>query len=227
METRFSHCGVALSGFLLPSGLTLAAALTGALHIRAELRGKRRQVYLFKPATTLLILLCALAVRPQVTPRYQVFVALGLLASLAGDIFLMLPQDRFLPGMASFFAAHLFYIAAFFSRTTPILTWTDTLALAVFGIAYGARLWPRLDSLRLPVLVYIIAILLMAAAALGQWRATGAPGAGLAALGALSFVLSDGVLAWDRFRQRVALAPVLVLGPYYLAQALLAWSILV
>ncbi|RIK41146.1 MAG: lysoplasmalogenase, partial [Chloroflexi bacterium] len=70
--------------------LTLAAALTGLLHIRAEFAGARRQVYLLKPLTTALILAAALAL-PAADGVYRALVAAGLIFSLAGDIFLMLP----------------------------------------------------------------------------------------------------------------------------------------
>ena len=54
-------------------------------------------MYVFKPFTMLLIL--ALAVQPSAsTPTsYRVFVVAGLAFSLAGDVFLMLPRDRFRP----------------------------------------------------------------------------------------------------------------------------------
>jgi uncharacterized membrane protein YhhN len=60
--------------------------------------------------------------------------------------------------------------------------------------------------------------------AVGRWRARRSPSASLAALGATAFVLSDGLLALNRFRSPLPIAPLLVLGPYYTAQYLLARS---
>ena len=45
--------------------------------------------------------------------RYAGFILAGLVFSLAGDVFLMLPSDQFMAGLVSFLIAHLFYIAAF------------------------------------------------------------------------------------------------------------------
>src|SRR5690606_449709 len=138
---------------------------------------------------------------------------------------LMLPHDAFLLGMVSFFAAHLLYIAAFTSRGGWVAAPLALIGLAAVGIGYSAWLWPTLGALRLPVLVYIAAILAMAWQATGHWLALGSPAAGRAALGAISFVVSDACLAWDRFRQPFRLAPLAVLGTYYLAQAWIAWSV--
>lgn len=51
--------------------LTALAALSGALHVRAEYRGPRRRVYLFKPLTVVLILVLALTAAELVSARYQ------------------------------------------------------------------------------------------------------------------------------------------------------------
>ena len=45
-----------------------------------------------------------------------------------------------------------------------------------------------------------------------------------AAVGAALFVLSDTMIGLDRFRPGVKLSPVLVLGTYYAAQWLIAFS---
>lgn len=204
--------------------LTLAAALTGLLHIRAEFAGARRQVYLLKPLTTALILAAALAL-PAADGVYRALVAAGLIFSLAGDIFLMLPRDAFLPGMVSFLVAHLLYIAAFTRPNGWALAPLALALLALFGIGYSALLWPKLGALRWPVLAYIATILVMAWQAIGLWQTAETTAAGRATLGALSFVASDASLAWDRFRRPLRLAPLMVLGTYYLAQALIAWSV--
>ena len=98
-----------------PILLTILAAATGALHIRADLIGAHRQTYFWKPLTTGLIIAIALLISPVVDDTYRLWIVAGLIFSLAGDVFLMLPTDRFLAGMIGFFVAHLCYIAAFVS----------------------------------------------------------------------------------------------------------------
>jgi uncharacterized membrane protein YhhN len=144
---------------------------------------------------------------------------------LAGDIFLMLPPRYFLAGLGSFLAGHWFYIAAFSSDGGAALTWW-LLPLLLYGGLIYYMLQPHLGKMRWPVIVYIIFILLMAGAALGRWSTVGSRSALLAAIGAILFVISDSVLALDRFRQKFVAARVIVLSTYWTAQWLIAYSVI-
>src|ERR1043165_6191429 len=93
--------------------LTAAVFISAVLTIRAEYRGPRIQFYVFKPLTVVLIILVALQAKHETGAQYKSLVVGGLLCSLAGDVFLMWPRDRFVAGLVSFLVAHLFYIAAF------------------------------------------------------------------------------------------------------------------
>ena len=56
--------------------------------------------WIFKPLTTLLI--AAMVWRmPSSLPRYRAWLLAGLALSTAGDVFLMLPIDAFVAGLAS------------------------------------------------------------------------------------------------------------------------------
>ncbi len=204
--------------------LPLAAA-TALFHIRAEYTGHRRQVYVFKPLTTSLIILFALLIVPPVDEVYKMFIVAGLCFSLAGDVFLMLPGDRFLAGLVSFLIAHIVYIGAFiylggFQWDLPALA-----LYAAVGAAMLLVLWRGLGGLRLPVLIYMTVILVMGWQSLALWRAYSSAGALAAAAGGALFVVSDSALAFERFRQPFVASRALVLTTYYAAQALLALSI--
>jgi len=93
--------------------LTAVAAISAVVHIRAESRGPRWHVYLCKPLTTAAIIGCAWLAPQPATDGYRALVLAGLVFSLAGDVFLMLPRDLFRAGLASFLVAHLLYVAAF------------------------------------------------------------------------------------------------------------------
>jgi len=70
--------------------LTAAVVVIAAIAIAGEYRPTRTLVYVFKPLTTILII--ALAVLAgQAEAAYQRLIVLGLVLSLAGDVFLMLP----------------------------------------------------------------------------------------------------------------------------------------
>ncbi|HEX2211707.1 MAG TPA: lysoplasmalogenase [Longimicrobium sp.] len=209
----------------LPLALTLLAAASAALAVWAEHRGARRALYVFKPLATVLVLALAAAAPQPVSRGYQALVCAGLLFSLAGDVFLMLPRDRFVPGLASFLFAHLFYVAAFAPRPVRLAAPLALAALLAYGIVLMRAIWSRLGDLRAPVAVYAAALLVMAWQAAERWALLGTMPALLAAAGAGLFVISDSVLAWERFRGKVAHGPAVVLGTYFAAQWLIASSV--
>jgi len=209
----------------VPWSLTVLAAMSGVLHVRAEYRSARRQIYFFKPLTVLCIIAVAFILPGPADARYRTAILVGLFCSIAGDVFLMLPGDRFLPGLASFLLAHLVYLVAFtsgvaFGAAPPLL-----LPYAVLGAAMLWLLWARLGSLRGPVVVYLGVIVLMAWQAASRAAALGSCGAMLAAIGAALFVLSDASLAWNRFYRPFRAAQAVILSTYYAAQLLIAWSV--
>jgi uncharacterized membrane protein YhhN len=204
------------------SALILAAAL---LAIGAQYRGPRWVVYLCKPLTTALIL--ALACGRGGERTYTILIAVGLLCSLAGDILLMLPQDRFLAGLASFLLAHIVYSGAFIIAAQRPWTGTSLLTLIpllAFGLVALLGLRPHLDSSLVPVLCYMLVILFMAWRAIEYARQYPEPGPVLAAAGAMVFVISDTALAYNRFARPFRTAQALVLGTYFAAQWLIALS---
>jgi uncharacterized membrane protein YhhN len=207
------------------SALSLAALASGCAQIVADERGAVRFTYLFKPLTTALIIAIALLAEAPVSGSYQALVVAGLLFSLAGDVFLMLPSDRFREGLGSFLVAHLLYVAAF---TTTSGFQLAPFALAGIGLA-GASMYrallPHLGALRVPVAVYVAAIGAMVWQAAGQWLAIDAHWPAFALVGAILFATSDSILAWDRFRGGIPHRTVWVLGTYFPAQWLIALSV--
>jgi alkenylglycerophosphocholine hydrolase len=142
---------------------------------------------------------------------------IGLLASAVGD--LLLGLDLFLPGLAAFLGAHLAYVVGFLADTR-VLAASRALPFAVWGGLLLGRLWPGLGGLALPVAFYVVAICAM------MWRAAARagrrPGAVWGLLGAVSFGLSDSLIAWDRFQTNVPGVAVPVMLFYWLGQAGLA-----
>jgi uncharacterized membrane protein YhhN len=207
------------------ASLSLLILLSASLNIYAEYHGPRRLVYIFKPLTTALIIALALMAPVPLSFFYQAMIVIGLIFSLGGDIFLMLPADRFVAGLISFLFAHLFYIVAFVYPTgmhvSPLL-----LALyLVYGGIMVSRLWPHLDGLRIPVLIYMAVILVMGWQSVERWRVLQTNAALLAAIGATFFVVSDSTLALNRFRSSFTSARLLVLCAYFAAQWFLALSV--
>jgi uncharacterized membrane protein YhhN len=182
-----------------------------------EALGVDAAVYVFKPLATLA--LAVLAHRAAAPASYRRWITIGLLASLAGDILLMLPGTLFVPGLAAFLVAHLCYITAFATDgagvRASLLPALPIVALAVMVLTY---LWPSLDALRVPVVCYIAVISTMAWQANARWIARRTPGAAYAAVGSVFFLASDASLAIRKFHGPFAGAMFVVLVTYYTAQ---------
>ncbi|HEU0302434.1 MAG TPA: lysoplasmalogenase [Longimicrobium sp.] len=205
--------------------LSLLVGVSAVLAMVAEQREARRGVYFFKPLTTALILALAATAGEPVSNGYRALVCAGLLFSLAGDVFLMLPRDRFVAGLASFLVAHLFYVAAFAPRPPGLAAPLALAAVLAYGGVLLRALWPHLGTLRAPVALYAAALMAMAWQAMERWAVLDATPALLAAAGAVLFVASDSVLAWERFVRRRGWGQAVVLGTYFAAQWLIALSV--
>jgi uncharacterized membrane protein YhhN len=197
----------------------------GAAHLLAYYTGHRVVAGLLKAAPVL-----ALAGLVYLeSPRAGAFVALGLLLSAVGDVSLVFPTG-FLVGLSAFLLAHLCYIATFApgAAVTP-LSIAAAVALVVVGAGMLRYLWPhvRHSRVRFPMVVYVAALTSMTWCAVARGTVSGAGAAeAAAAVGAVSFLVSDGVLSVNRFARPFAGAHAVVMVTYYAAQMLIARSML-
>jgi uncharacterized membrane protein YhhN len=205
--------------------LTFLCAVSAAIYIVGESYAVREVIYVFKPLTMVLIIAIAFWIKPTTAGLYKRLIMTGLLSSLAGDIFLMLPDDRFMPGLVCFLVAHLFYISAFISGGLRISVRWSLGPFLLYGAAFFIVLVPRLGDFKAPVSVYLLVILVMAWQALNRWSVTRRYEALLAFVGALLFVLSDSVIALDRFVQPFGAAMAIIATTYFIAQWLIACSV--
>ena len=183
----------------------------------------RRAEYLLKPATMLTLIGVVLALTPQHDAQRVLFLV-GLVLSLAGDVFLMLPADLFVAGLASFLLAHLAYIAGF-AAAGPTARWLalGVVVVAIAGATVGRRIVRAVRSgehakMVAPVAAYMTIISAMVVLAIGSAER-------LAAAGALSFYCSDALIAWDRFVAPKRWARPAIMATYHLAQAALVVSL--
>ena len=204
--------------------LSILAAISAILFLRANQRRSKRQEYIFKPLTTLLILLIALLGPAEENVLYKWAITVGLALSLAGDIFLLLPRERFIYGLVSFLIAHIFFIVAFASEgfSSSILVF---IPFAIYGIIILVILRPHLGKLLLPAIIYALALMVMGWQAAGRWTDAGSQSSMLALLGALLFIFSDSIMMLHRFRSPHPNARLLYMSLYYLALWLLAISV--
>ena len=201
------------------SSLILISSLTYLFAIK---HNNQTLIYILKPGTMLMIILLALTSTPS---SYAWWIIIGLLFSIIGDIFLMLPDDRFLQGLVSFLAAHVCYIIAclqiqpqqvevsvFF--TVCLLT----VALLFFIQLVKGKRFKGGYPLIVAVFIYIVFITSMV------WISilTENP---FIIMAASLFYFSDATLAWDRFIKPLKYRHYLVMSTYFLAQYLFSLSI--
>lgn len=161
-----------------------------------------------------------LAVGVWLTPprtRFRNLLALGLLFGAIGDF----EFGIFELTLAAFLVSHLIYIPAFLrvSRTAKPL-----LAVPYFAVGVGLTVFlaEGAGDLLIPVAIYAVVI-----SAMG-WRAAAlideieAAVAYPLAIGASLFIVSDGLLAINRFHSDLPAADWLIMVPYLAAQGLIA-----
>jgi len=208
-----------------PAWILLASA--GALAVGdwvAVARDDRRLEYLCKPGALALLVGVALALDPAHDDVRAWFVA-ALVLSLAGDVFLMLPDDRFVPGLASFLLGHVAYVVGLnlhggsadelVLAAIPVAVVTTVLAARILrAVAAGGH-----RELMGPLVAYMLVISAMVTSAL----ASGNPPA---AVGAALFFASDALIAETRFVRPHRGARVAIMVTYHLGQAGLVLSLL-
>ncbi|WP_374677336.1 lysoplasmalogenase [Piscinibacter sp.] len=206
---------------VLASALTAIAAGIGLLPVAL--------LFVAKPLATVLLIVRA-AGRGQDEPRARRWILAGLVLSLAGDVALLWPEQGFLPGLIAFLLAHLAYIVAFSLRARFGSRRAPFAAYAIVAGAVLMLLWPGVPAaLRVPVLLYVACLATMAAQAAVVWLGSrGGEREGLARIGAIGgalFVLSDALLATNKFAGPLPLASLWVLASYWAAQWCIAGSL--
>jgi uncharacterized membrane protein YhhN len=147
----------------------------------------------------------------------------ALFFSWLGDVFLLLEKPGnsfFIFGLASFLITHLLYIY-YFVNTIKInfrSLLTPGAAIVIYGIALVWLLFPFLNDLKIPVIIYALVICTMLVSSIGAYKNTFKPAGQLFVLGAFFFVLSDSLLAINKFYSSFAYAGVWVMLTYCLAQ---------
>ncbi len=129
----------------------------------------------------------------------------------------------FVAGLLAFLTAHVCYIILFYraivaSPKDRPYVWPAWVLLALFVIGLLSQLLPQAGALQTPVAIYatvIGAMLALAIAGRAHWPARKA---GWVLAGAVLFVLSDSLLAWNKFHSELPLASLLIMSTYIAAQ---------
>lgn len=166
---------------------------------------------------------------------YGTLIGYGLAFSALGDIALEISSTDamyFMAGLAAFLVAHLFYIKAFWVGCMDFHFSAVAFNLAYY-VAIMNKLLPHIvqnePELKVPVIVYGVVICLMGATAITRAHSyhlgISHKSKLFAALGAIMFVVSDTILATDKFvTPPIAHAKWYVMVTYYIAQTFIAAS---
>ncbi|MEV6495452.1 lysoplasmalogenase [Actinoplanes sp. NPDC051633] len=139
-------------------------------------------------------------------------VTVSLIFAWAADLAMLAPgKAGLLAGMGLFLATQLCLLSAFLRRSRP--RWPVYLAGGVLWLAANALLWGRVDDLRLPILVYSLALTAMAAAATDHGPRV--------ATGGLLFFVSDLLIGLRLAGLAAPALDLLVMATYVAALALI------
>ena len=213
-------------------GLTLISAISDW---HAVYKGWKKLEYLLKPLTMVLLFI-SLFISTGGLQGIALWFGIGIILSLAGDILLMLPKERFIAGLAAFLFAHVAYIIGF-NKTLPRFNALALVWVVLLGII-AAQLYRHIaaglvrhekESLQKPVLAYTAVIALMLLSALltlsrPDWEMHAAL---TVSVGATLFMLSDAILAWNRFVRPIKKGRVMNMAAYHLGQIILVIGVVV
>ena len=150
----------------------------------------------------------------------------GLFFSWMGDVFLLFEYKNasfFIFGLVSFLTTHIFYIVYFLRiRSVNISLPKKQPVLIALVIGYGITLvwllYPHLGDLKLPVTVYAAVICTMLLCSLHIFLKVNNKAARYFLAGASAFVISDTLLAIDKFYKPFPFAGLFIMLTYCAAQ---------
>lgn len=211
------------------------ALLVAALDWLAVANAWDKARYLTKPGVILILILWLGMSAGFGFPIYLFL--LGLVFSMAGDIFLLRQGSWFLLGLVAFLIGYFSYTLGFNYRSFPINLATPFVIVLVSLPA--AQLYRRIAAglsesgngrLKIPVLIFSINISLMVVSALltlvqPEWRWLTIP-SWLVTSGAILLFISDSLLALNRFVSPVKHGDLLVIVAYHLGQILITSGVI-
>ncbi len=197
--------------------ITLAAVL---VLLFAELRHNTTLRWIAKPIAAIAFVGAGLANNAEQS-AYGRAVLAALVLSLLGDV-LLIPKNRtaFKGGILAFLLAHVAYVVAFFAHGTSLsIAALPLIVLIPAAVLVLKKLYTKVpESLRIPVLSYIVVISTMVAFAVGTQNPT-------IIAGAIIFYCSDLCVARERFLAPGFVNKLFGLPLYFGAQLIFAATI--
>jgi len=194
---------------------------------------RKEEIAWFLKPFLLPFLILAVYVHERFITKKVLLTALTL--SWIGDIILMFADKGelyFIAGLIAFLLSHIFYIILFskqlkiYLKKSKIIFWTGVTVIAFYLIVVMLILVPSLGDLKIPVFVYALTISIMLLFALKGFMNWHKPASIYLLIGAIIFVASDSILAFDKFYAPLQYSSFLIMATYLLAQYLIVIGIL-
>ncbi len=189
-------------------------------------------IFIVKPAVTSFIIYYFYNQTKEKPSVFSKSILIGLVASLGGDIFLMFPKfnpNFFLVGLVSFLIAHLFYIRAYFQNIkSSAVSNSFSVKLMVanpivlMSLSMYALMKNDLHDMKIPVLFYMTAITAMGVMAGLRINHTSASSWKKVLGGAILFLMSDSIIALNKFVHPFEYSNLAIMSTYYVAQYFIA-----
>lgn len=167
------------------------------------------------------------------------WIVAGVLFGWIGDVALIYAKKSrkaFLLGIVAFLIGHIWYIIAFLTEISsigaiPLYIYLIIVPLALFGVVIFNRLKNSLGKMKIPVIAYIIIILFMLWSAIALSSSKECVQCQISDIillisGALLFVISDTLNAWEKFKQPIPYNRAVIMITYLLAQWFIVESFL-
>jgi len=155
---------------------------------------------------------------------YCILILSGLIFSFIGDALLLVPEKYFKSGLIAFLIAHLFYSYAFFTVSMAV-RYEAFVLFAVYGYFIYKYLKDSLDKMKVPVIIYIGVISIMGGFGLNQFSNGNHEYSFQIFIASILFMISDSVLAINKFKESFRASEFIILSTYYTSQLLFAASI--
>ena len=195
-----------------------------AVHLAGIVFSIQLLEYVIKPMIVIWLMLYFLSQTVSINSVLKKWILAALFFSWAGDVLLLFQQNNsifFLLGLSAFLIAHIFYIVFFNSVRVNENVRGNIWLLLVVAVYYGSLislLYTHLGGMKLPVLVYGVVISCMFMLAMHMLSIKNKTAGRWMMIGALLFVMSDSLLAINKFYQPFAIASVAIMITYGLAQ---------
>lgn len=182
-----------------------------------------------KPAIVISLLIFFWIEANEISRSIKILTLFALTCSLLGDVLLMFVDQSpnyFMFGLLAFLIAHILYILVFLKHRNPskksMTTW---IILWLYAIIIFSILRDNLGEMFIPVLIYILVILMMGATSFLRDGRVSKISYNFVCIGAIFFLISDSVLAMDKFYKPIEFANILIMLTYALAQYFIALGI--